>query len=54
MSAFMCQDGQQDGVNARLVLPCREVFGFEAGGGAAPAKQGERRGGQEQQKREAE
>ena len=33
-------------------LPRREVAGFEAGGGAAPAEQSERGGGQKQQKRE--
>ncbi len=35
-------------------FPGRQVFGVKAGGGAAPAEQGEGQGGQQKQKREAE
>ncbi len=41
-------------LNRGPAFPGRQVAGFKAGGGAAPAEEGERRGGQKQQEREAE
>ena len=53
MLAFMRQDRRQNSPRSRMAFPRREVFGVKAGGGTAPAEQGERQGRQQKQKREA-